>query len=1210
MDQSREKPVAKQDARPGAPGRRLPETVSLRKLQHAAGNTAFTRLVQAKRNVSQPGEASEREADRVASDLERGAGPGAISPARTTSPRVSPASIERVIGESGSPLAPATRAYFEHRLRADLSRVRVHTGSVASASAREIQARAYTTGNHIVFRSGEYAPQTSGGLHLLAHELTHVLQQAGGQGLVQRDGDPQPAAPPAAGGAPADAAKAAESKRVAGITSSTTDEKQMIRALTIKPAIERIQKESVSKENALRNADPNWTWDDVYAGKYRDLQQAKDNEAIQALLDSVGLASTLDLYHIEQAFPAVFRDKAYNLTMYMLEENEKIAKRESERYQAAEGIKPDSDVSKLKGAAAAIAAQAAAIIARYDELRAKRDKEMQASSGQKERYEIRWSGQIQGNPALNAIASEDPTLSERLLPAYQDRINIEGGRFPILLTPGLNFEWLAQADAQQLENIVKGRAGEVLENITKVREQMKPEKIWELPVIMDRTRKLLGVRPSEGADQVLQEHMEAIGNDEFLNGLLLGALGIAFGLVAMVGTGGLALLGLLGSAALSTYGAAKHWNEYEFKTAASDSALDPAQVIAKENPSLFWLAVDLLAAGLDIGTAAIAFRNMARAFAAAIKTEKALQDLEAIARAQYKAFAEGHVTLTEDQFVKRLVGSVKKGLASSSEQALKQVRVLNEIIEGTSPRMAAILTRGDKAAMQELLKEHGNWKELMGALAHSGGDTEKVAARLKDFRNDVVAEMKARGASPVGGASTEAISDVDLNVVGPDAGKQVLKFEAEMAERFGDHWSQALRMNFYTEASRLTLYAETMKDLSAPARRALLRELTHETQELTFIKMLEHAKGDPASTERVERLIAASGKGGELERLKGLIKTPEQHAARRAELLVQIDKNLAAYRASPSAEKAKAITKLQMEANYHSVEAYIGPGAARMTVSGVPVVGHEAYQSALSDLEMIEHILHESHGSVVGAGREYEFYKYVNRYATAARNAGVHSDRLTYFEHLSEYLYRRARGAQGEYAHLQVPERLLDQASEIKVTDAFVQQQIKEFHEEVEATLPRILKEAEARPDAWARTPLKKPPVNSGLGPALPEEAAERFARPEAMSGSPPPPVAKPAEAGMLLKLQGNALAAGWIDTATRLDAIEKAVNLHINAIRRAVKEGHGITLSKVAAGRVIGRALANMNMTAGQNGDLTHVTVVIEPDGEGGFQVVEAYPE
>jgi hypothetical protein len=96
----------------------------------------------------------------------------------------------------------------------------------------------------------------------------------------------------------------------------------------------------------------------------------------------------------------------------------------------------------------------------------------------------------------------------------------------------------------------------------------------------------------------------------------------------------------------------------------------------------------------------------------------------------------------------------------------------------------------------------------------------------------------------------------------------------------------------------------------------------------------------------------------------------------------------------------------------------------------------------------------------------------------------------------------------------------------------------------------------------------------------------------------------------MLLKLQGNALAAGWIDTATRLDAIEKAVNLHINAIRRAVKEGHGITLSKVAAGRVIGRALANMNMTAGQNGDLTHVTVVIEPDGEGGFQVVEAYPE
>jgi outer membrane protein OmpA-like peptidoglycan-associated protein len=81
--------------------------------------------------------------------------------------------------------------HFDH----DFSRVRVHTDATGAASARSVNATAYTVGDHIVFGAGEYAPWTASGKRLLAHELTHVVQQTGGSGLpagrrLQRSGDP------------------------------------------------------------------------------------------------------------------------------------------------------------------------------------------------------------------------------------------------------------------------------------------------------------------------------------------------------------------------------------------------------------------------------------------------------------------------------------------------------------------------------------------------------------------------------------------------------------------------------------------------------------------------------------------------------------------------------------------------------------------------------------------------------------------------------------------------------------------------------------------------------------------------------------------------------------------------------------------------------------------------------------------------------------
>ncbi|MGH9508475.1 MAG: eCIS core domain-containing protein [Terriglobales bacterium] len=85
--------------------------------------------------------------------------------------------MHEVLGSPGQPLDPATRAFFEPRFGHDFSHVRVHTDAHAADSARAVNALAYTVGRNIAFGAGQYLPTTSVGKHLLAHELTHVVQQ-------------------------------------------------------------------------------------------------------------------------------------------------------------------------------------------------------------------------------------------------------------------------------------------------------------------------------------------------------------------------------------------------------------------------------------------------------------------------------------------------------------------------------------------------------------------------------------------------------------------------------------------------------------------------------------------------------------------------------------------------------------------------------------------------------------------------------------------------------------------------------------------------------------------------------------------------------------------------------------------------------------------------------------------------------------------------
>lgn len=175
--------------------------------------------IQAKLTVSQPHDPLELEADRVADEVTRGVLGAEINPAGLEIQRLCAECEEELQDENvqakaiagqtpqvndslasdmsglrgrGMAMPDAVRGMFEPRFGRDFSAVRIHTGEPAARLVRSVGARAFTLGRDVVFGAGEFAPTSLAGQHLLAHELTHVVQQtgAGGSPQIQRLCDP------------------------------------------------------------------------------------------------------------------------------------------------------------------------------------------------------------------------------------------------------------------------------------------------------------------------------------------------------------------------------------------------------------------------------------------------------------------------------------------------------------------------------------------------------------------------------------------------------------------------------------------------------------------------------------------------------------------------------------------------------------------------------------------------------------------------------------------------------------------------------------------------------------------------------------------------------------------------------------------------------------------------------------------------------------
>ena len=160
--------------------------------------------IQPKLVVSNPGDVYEQEADHIAEHVMRmpehqlqrscqcgGECPGCKNEqaaherlqtkpvqSKDSGEIVAPPIVNEVLHSPGQPLDPSTRAFMEPRFGHDFSHVRVHSDAAAAASAKSVNAKAFTVSNAIVFGANQYSPASIEGRRLLAHELAHVVQQA------------------------------------------------------------------------------------------------------------------------------------------------------------------------------------------------------------------------------------------------------------------------------------------------------------------------------------------------------------------------------------------------------------------------------------------------------------------------------------------------------------------------------------------------------------------------------------------------------------------------------------------------------------------------------------------------------------------------------------------------------------------------------------------------------------------------------------------------------------------------------------------------------------------------------------------------------------------------------------------------------------------------------------------------------------------------
>jgi bacterioferritin-associated ferredoxin len=692
-----------------------------------------------------------------------------------------PAEFDGIPATHGTPLDPVARQPLEAHFGADLADVRVHTEPEAAESAAKLDALAYTSGRDIYFAAGMYAPSSSGGRRLLAHEVAHVMQQSSGleptiatkssggakigapddpledeaerkaeefmsgsqpgelsdeeqprrrdagvvQRYIQRQPAPDPSAPPTPGAAPPDAAAAPPPSTPSPQTSAAKiDPPIPFAGLMVDDdpvRLEQLMKGLVAHGMPDAFIPPGIGAPDIYANKmilgtgFRapcgdpnspDYEYCHRYELLHSRVLPALLSVTESLRTQNQALIDDFGNKTKAITKDTLAANKAQTDKEAARYginvsfiehrESPEGGVPEPGQNEGESwsekvttmQTASPSSQGLSNAAKV--LLERRSVIDQKKAEQQKQYTYIEHGMKIPNARYYELGKEITDLEAQytVLRGFLD------AQYPILADfsdlekdPDA-LRQISQGPGADSAAILAARIAEVRQNIEESEAGLDDGRVnpWKLPRMLDIARAAEGI----DADPVKKSLIDQKVHDEqdgLLDAIALGVLNIAALLLAGP-TGGLSLAVAAGVNAALLY---QHAQDYLMQSAISGSALDRANAISQDEPSLFWLAFELVGTVMDVGTAgakvAESFAKAAGAFAKLRPAVKFAQGAEEGAELEkslngVRAAARDAGVADQAESIVAHIRSARKGGAPGLE-VLKEAGVVTEEEAGT-----------------------------------------------------------------------------------------------------------------------------------------------------------------------------------------------------------------------------------------------------------------------------------------------------------------------------------------------------------------------------------------------------------------------------------------------------------------------------------------------------------------------------------------------
>jgi len=766
-----------------------------------AGNLAVQRLynaglIKAKLSISQPDDPEEREADRVAEQvvsqtpdqkIQRKC--AACSAGGTTCPKceeeekiqrkenagyrpqAGPSVHSQIVGlrGGGQPLPSSLQVFFAPRMGLNLGGVRVHYDSEAENVANVIQAKAFTYGSHIGFGTGQWSPESTDGRRLLAHELAHVLQ---GKKKVFREVEIHPP-------------RGSTILWFRGVPLAEDEEfvRQELRRL-----IGQVGMDDADSWYRAMQGRPDPTMPLPFSAHTRafgglrvrsplDVAREEEQEALRLRYAPLVAAVYPQVRGEATRYLQEFEGHARRVALDVLRESETRVNAERIRYgleREARQVRtyracggggerecPTTETTyshrmRETGASQGLIGAARDLHAKQNEIdtiisrRASLVRIENRRSFGGEYVDIEHITDPAGYSALTREAEDKRREYDLMLVLFQQR-------YPVLASYVNNPAAIAQIATSGISPAAAGvlntQIYETLDNIETVRTELVPGgdvDVWKLPEIVHLTKVATGAIGDTVVGRMrtrmVDDEAHRIAQVSRWTNIALSVLTIGLALIAAIPSGGSSLVAGatavagISAAGLSFYQAARHLREFQMESAMTGTDFDRARAISVEQPTLFWLAVDILGAALD---AAPFLRGTRQLLQAGQRTFRAL------AGSVERAIAARGADVAENLAVlRRAAGAAEYGgarLAARLDQSVQRIRQAG----GSAERALAGATGHEAAAVEHASAAITREAEhvLAQAPTRLGGHTVKVTPNGWLVRCTVCGQLREEFAS-------------------------------------------------------------------------------------------------------------------------------------------------------------------------------------------------------------------------------------------------------------------------------------------------------------------------------------------------------------------------------------------------------------------------------------------------------------------------------